>query len=165
MICSVPVSFDWNSREEQASGEAYRSVSATSMNRRTMNGVLDFVFERLQREQMIRIRVEVLSLDSTGTGCILMGSGTLEKTARAVHRQVPGRVECQASRPWHLRRAVALLPGNATGKHAGGAARRNACSGGSFRVSTGLTSCSPSSSSLRLSPMRYAVLTILNIDT
>ena len=34
-------------------------------NRRSKNGVLDRVFERLQREQMIRIRIEALRLDST----------------------------------------------------------------------------------------------------
>jgi len=41
----------------------------TRMNRWSKKGVLDRVFEHLQREQMIRVRVEALSLDSTGIGC------------------------------------------------------------------------------------------------
>jgi len=41
----------------------------TRMNRWSKKGVLDRVFGHLQREQMIRIRVEALSLDSTGMRC------------------------------------------------------------------------------------------------
>lgn len=35
------------------------------MNRWAKNGVLDRVFEKLQLEQIVRIRIEALSLDST----------------------------------------------------------------------------------------------------
>jgi len=62
----------------------------TRMNRWSKNGVLDRVFGHLQREQMIRIRVEVLSLDSTSIGCIPTAR-VLRKKRPAVHRQVPGR--------------------------------------------------------------------------
>ena len=37
----------------------------TRMNRWSKSGVLDHVFEQLQREQIVRIRVEAVSLDST----------------------------------------------------------------------------------------------------
>ncbi len=37
----------------------------TRMNRWAKNGVLDRVFERLQREQIMRIKLEAVSLDST----------------------------------------------------------------------------------------------------
>ncbi len=35
------------------------------MNRWAKNGVLDRVFERLQTEQIVRIKIEAFSLDST----------------------------------------------------------------------------------------------------
>ena len=35
------------------------------MNRWSKNGVLDRVFEHLQREQIVRIKVEAVALDST----------------------------------------------------------------------------------------------------
>ena len=37
----------------------------TRMNRWSKSGVLDSVFEQLQREQLVRIRIEAVSLDST----------------------------------------------------------------------------------------------------
>ena len=37
----------------------------TRMNRWSKNGVLDQVFEHLQREQMVRIKIEAVSMDST----------------------------------------------------------------------------------------------------
>ena len=37
----------------------------TRMNRWSKSGVLDRVFEQLQREQIVRIRIEAVSLDST----------------------------------------------------------------------------------------------------
>ena len=55
----------------------------TRMNRWSKNGVLDRVFEHLQRERMIWIRVEVLSLDSTSIKVHPDGTGALEKTARS----------------------------------------------------------------------------------
>ncbi len=35
------------------------------MNRWSKNGVLDRVFEQLQRERIVRMKLEVMSLDST----------------------------------------------------------------------------------------------------
>jgi len=68
----------------------------TRMNRWSKKGVLDRVFGHLQREQVIRIRIEAPGLDSTGMGCIPMVRGR-QKKRRPVHRQVPGRMEHQAS--------------------------------------------------------------------
>jgi len=68
----------------------------TRMNRWSKKGVLDRVFGHLQREQVIRIRIEAPGLDSTGIGCIPTVRGR-QKKRRPVHRQVPGRMEHQAS--------------------------------------------------------------------
>jgi len=54
----------------------------TRMNRWSKNGVLDRVFESLQREQMVRIRIEAGSLDSTTVKVHPDGTGALKKTAR-----------------------------------------------------------------------------------
>lgn len=40
----------------------------TRMNRWSKNGALDRVFERLQREGIVRIRLEVVPMDGTGVG-------------------------------------------------------------------------------------------------
>lgn len=53
----------------------------TRMNRWSKNGVLDAVFAKLQREQLIRIRVEAVSLDSTIVKVHPDGTGALKKTA------------------------------------------------------------------------------------
>ena len=55
----------------------------TRMNRWSKNGVLDRVFRHLQRERMIRIRVEVMGLDSTSIKVHSDGTGAPEKTARS----------------------------------------------------------------------------------
>jgi len=47
----------------------------TRMNRWSKNGVLDRVFGHLQREQVIRIRIEAPGLDSTRIGCIPTARG------------------------------------------------------------------------------------------
>jgi len=49
----------------------------TRMNRWSKNGALDRVFEQLQREQIVRIRIEAVSLDSTTVKAD--PDGTLEK--------------------------------------------------------------------------------------
>ena len=54
----------------------------TRMNRWSKAGVLDRVFERLQREQIIRIKLEAVSLDSTMVKVHPDGTGALKKTAR-----------------------------------------------------------------------------------
>ena len=52
----------------------------TRMNRWSKNGVLEVVFEQLQREQLVRIRIEAVSLDSTTVKVHPDGTGALKKT-------------------------------------------------------------------------------------
>jgi transposase len=54
----------------------------TRMNRWSKSGVLDHVFEQLQREQIVRIRIEAVSLDSTTVKVHPDGMGALKKTDR-----------------------------------------------------------------------------------
>ncbi len=54
----------------------------TRMNRWSKSGVLDNVFEQLQREQIVRIRIEAGSLDSTTVKVHPDGMGALKKTDR-----------------------------------------------------------------------------------
>lgn len=54
----------------------------TRMNRWSKNGVLDQVFEQLQREQIVRIRIEAVHLDSTSIKVHPDGTGALKKTDR-----------------------------------------------------------------------------------
>lgn len=54
----------------------------TRMNRWSKSGVLDRVFDRLQRAQMVRIKIEAVSLDSTIIKVHPDGTGALKKTAR-----------------------------------------------------------------------------------
>jgi transposase len=51
------------------------------MNRWSKNGVLDRVFEQLQLEQIVRVRIEAFSLDSTSVKVHPDGTGALKKTA------------------------------------------------------------------------------------
>ena len=53
----------------------------TRMNRWAKNGVLDRVFEKLQLEQIVRIRIEAFSVDSTSVKVHPDGTGALKKTA------------------------------------------------------------------------------------
>ena len=53
----------------------------TRMNRWSKLGVLDGVFEQLQRSQVVRIRIEAISLDSTIIKVHPDGTGALKKTA------------------------------------------------------------------------------------
>ena len=52
----------------------------TRMNRWAKNGVLDRVFAHLQREQLLRVRLEAVSLDSTIVKVHPDGTGALKKT-------------------------------------------------------------------------------------
>jgi transposase len=54
----------------------------TRMNRWSKNGVLDRVFEKLQLEQIVRIRIEAIALDSTSVKVHPDGTGALTKTDR-----------------------------------------------------------------------------------
>ena len=53
----------------------------TRMNRWSKAGVLDRVFARLQQEQILSIRIEHVSLDSTTVKVHPDGTGALKKTA------------------------------------------------------------------------------------
>ena len=55
----------------------------TRMNRWAKNGVLDRVFEQLQMEQIVRIKIEAFSLDSTSVKVHPDGTGALKKTAHS----------------------------------------------------------------------------------
>jgi transposase len=55
----------------------------TRMNRWSKNGVLDRVFEQLQREQILRIQIEAVKLDSTTVKVHPDGMGALKKTDRS----------------------------------------------------------------------------------
>ena len=52
----------------------------TRMNRWSKNWVLDRVFEHLQREQIVRVKLEAVSLDSTIVQVHPDGTGALKKT-------------------------------------------------------------------------------------
>ena len=54
----------------------------TRMNRWSKNGVLDRVFEQLQRRRLVRIKLEAFSLDSTSVKVHPDGTGALKKTVR-----------------------------------------------------------------------------------
>ena len=54
----------------------------TRMNRWSKNGVLDRVFEKLQVEQIVRIKLEAVCLDSTSIKVHPDGTGALKKTDR-----------------------------------------------------------------------------------
>ena len=53
----------------------------TRMNRWSKIGVLDQVFELLQREQIVRIKIEAVKMDSTIVKVHPDGTGALKKTA------------------------------------------------------------------------------------
>jgi transposase len=67
----------------------------TRMNRWSKSGAMDRVFEKLQLEQIVRIRIEAFSLDSTSVNVHPDGTGALKWTAS--HRQIPWRMDHQDS--------------------------------------------------------------------
>ncbi|APP78325.1 transposase [Xanthomonas campestris] len=54
----------------------------TRMNRWAKAGVLDRMFAQLQKSQIVRIKIEAVSLDSTSVKVHPDGTGALKKTAR-----------------------------------------------------------------------------------
>ena len=54
----------------------------TRMNRWSKKGVLDRVFEDLQRQQIVRIKIEAVGLDSTSVKVHPDGTGAEKKTVR-----------------------------------------------------------------------------------
>ncbi|AGU51319.1 putative transposase, IS4/5 family [Variovorax paradoxus B4] len=68
----------------------------TRMNRWSKSGVLDRVFAELQQAQVVRIRIEVVSLDSTIVKAHPDGTGALKKRP-PVDRKIQRRVDHQDS--------------------------------------------------------------------
>ena len=68
----------------------------TRMNRWSKSGVMDRVFEELQQSQVVRIKIEAVSLDSTSIKVHPDGTGALKKRP-ASHRKVPRWMEHQDS--------------------------------------------------------------------
>src|SRR5579864_6899071 len=68
----------------------------TRMNRWAKAGVLDRLFETLQQEQLIRIKIEAVSLDSTIVKVHPDGTGALKKRTPS-HWQESRRMEHQNS--------------------------------------------------------------------
>ena len=64
----------------------------TRMRRWQKAGVLDRMFEELQREQVVRIKIEAVSLDSTSVKVHPDDTGALRKTVlnRSVNPEVDG---------------------------------------------------------------------------
>jgi transposase len=67
----------------------------TRMNRWSKSGVLDRVFAQMQQEQIVRIKIEAVSLDSTIVKVHPDGTGALKKT---VHKPSASRVADGAQR-------------------------------------------------------------------
>jgi transposase len=68
----------------------------TRMNRWSKSGVMDRVFEKLQLEQIVRIKIEAIALDSTSVKVHPDGTGALKKWT-ASYRQVLRWMEHQDS--------------------------------------------------------------------
>ncbi|MFD2377238.1 IS5 family transposase [Ottowia pentelensis] len=62
----------------------------TRMNRWTKAGVLDRMFEELQRAQVVRIRIEAVSLDSTSIKVHPDGTGALKKGPQSIGKSRGG---------------------------------------------------------------------------
>ena len=64
----------------------------TRMNRWAKAGVLDRLFEQLQQQQLVRIKIEAVSLDSTIVKVHPDGTGALKKTDRnsSANREADG---------------------------------------------------------------------------
>ena len=67
----------------------------TRMNRWAKAGGLDRLFEELQHQQLVRIKIEAVSLDSTIVKVHPDGTGALKRPAS--HRPVPRRMDHQSS--------------------------------------------------------------------
>ena len=82
------------------------------MNRWAKNGALAKVFEALQRQQIISIKIEAVSLDSSIVKVRPDGTGALKKRA-AIHRQSQGRLDNKNSygcRKCPVRNSILPIP-------------------------------------------------------
>ncbi len=68
----------------------------TRINRWAKSGVLDRMFAQLQTCQIVRIKIEAVSLDSTSIKVHPDGTGALKKRP-TIHREIAGRMEHQNS--------------------------------------------------------------------
>jgi transposase len=68
----------------------------TRMRDWAKKGVLERVFQALQQQQIIAIRIESASLDSTSIKVHPDGAGALKKRP-AIHREIPRRTHDQGS--------------------------------------------------------------------
>ena len=91
------------------------------MNRWAKKGVLDQVFAKLQQEQILRIKIEAFSLDSTSVKVHPDGTGALKKWT-ASHREIARRMEHQdssgcreCSNGHHLRSLAGQCPRRSAG--------------------------------------------------
>ena len=66
------------------------------MNRWSKNGVLDQMFEYLQREQIVRIKIEAVSMDSTIVKVHPDETGASKKRS-PIHRPLPRGMDNQRS--------------------------------------------------------------------
>ena len=62
----------------------------TRMNRWTKAGVLDRMFEQLQREQIVRVKIEAVSIDSTSIKVHPDGTGALKNGPQAIGKSRGG---------------------------------------------------------------------------
>ena len=87
----------------------------TRMNRWAKAGVLDRLFEELQHQQLVRIRIEAVSLDSTIVKVHPDGTGALKNGAQAIGKSRAGRSTKIHKVAAHARCAIAfcLSPGQA----------------------------------------------------
>jgi transposase len=67
----------------------------TRMNRWAKSGVLDRAFAQLQLAQVVQIKIEAVSLDSTSVKVHPDDTGARKKKRSASYRQVPRRMEYQ----------------------------------------------------------------------
>jgi len=88
------------------------------MNRWSKNGVLDQVFKQLQREQMVRIKIEAVKMDSTIVKCIPMALARLKNGPQAMEKSRGGWIHMVAA---NARTAItfARFPGEASDAKAG----------------------------------------------
>src|ERR1700730_12534124 len=76
----------------------------TRMNRWAKAGVLDKLFEKMQEEQIVRIKIEAVSLDRTIVKVHPGGTAALKKRT-ASPRKIPRRMEHQIVKEgvkWHF---------------------------------------------------------------
>lgn len=73
----------------------------TRMNRWSKNGVLDHIFEQLQREQIVRIKIEAGKMDSTIVKVHPECTGALKKTEHwRDPRHMPSRKRWGGAKDW-----------------------------------------------------------------